>query len=200
MPASDLRLRNTTGILLINEFQKLFERAEADPSLNLYLVTKYRFNERDGTAEVFKLKQAVQATIRNYTALSAIGVIENQAFINYPENQKGKSLSVHALLLCWGTSNDISKHKKRAKGFKSSITKLPLHSQKVNILEGSVGRVGRYMMKPPYEGKAVNFEKLEKAWLFKVRKAYGVASSPAVVRVFRKATDGANPLRRSRRR
>ena len=51
--------------------------------------------------------------------------------------------------------------KKHAKGFKSSITKLPIHSVRVHQVEGSFGRLGRYMAKPPYEGKEVNFGKLK---------------------------------------
>lgn len=165
MPASDLRLRYAMGKFILREMKILFERWEADPSMQVYWITfvddRYMFNERGGTAEVFKLVQAVQAAIRNYTPLNAFGVIENQAIINYPEGQKGKMLSVHAHVLCWGKESDVKELMKRAKGFKSSITKLPIHIEKVHQLEGSMSRVSRYMPKPPYGGKEVNFEKLE---------------------------------------
>ncbi len=166
MPASDLRLRNAMGKYIIDEAEVLLKRWEADPSMHVHWLTflddRYMFNEREGTAEVYKLKQAVQAAIRNYTSLNAFGVIENQAIINYPERQKGKALSVHVHGICWGTQSDVAELKKRAKGFKSSITKLPIQSKKVHQLEGSVGRLARYMAKPPYQGKEVNFEQLEK--------------------------------------
>ena len=165
MPASDQPLRHKMGRLLIDELEALHKRCEGDPSLVLYWITfvgeKFMLNERGGTAEVFKLRQAVQAAIHNYTSYDAIGVIENQAIVNYPEGRKGKALSVHAHVLCWGTQDDCADLKARAKGFKSKITKLPIYSEKVHQRDGSVGRLARYMAKPPYEGKEVNFEKLE---------------------------------------
>ena len=166
MPASDLSLRQAFGEFLIDEVETLFKLIEADPSLAVVWMTfvgdRYMLNEREGEAKVNKVKQAVQATIRNYTSFNAIGIIENQAIVNYPKYQEGKTLSVHAHVLCWGTSADVSKLKKRAKGFKSSITRIPIHTQKVHRIEGSFGRLARYMVKPPFEGKEVNYEKLEK--------------------------------------
>jgi hypothetical protein len=176
MPSSDMKLRNKMVKLLIDELSGLLNRAEADPSLTLYWITfvgdRYMINERGGTAEVHKLKVAVQAAIRTYTSFHAIGVIENQAVVNYPKDQEGKSLSVHAHVLCWGTSDDAAELKKRAKGFKSSITKLPIHSKKVHLAEGSIGKLARYMSKPPYSGKEVDFGKLEEGsrCLFNARR------------------------------
>lgn len=52
MPASDLKLRNATGKLLLNELHELFERSEVDPSINLIWMTfvedRFMFNERGG--------------------------------------------------------------------------------------------------------------------------------------------------------
>lgn len=165
MPSSDLKLRKIMGNYLIDEVQKLYRKLKADPTLKAYHITfvgdRYMFNERGGTADVFKIRQAVQAALRNYTTFNAIGVIENQAIINYPQHQKGKMLSVHAHVICWGKKNDVAELKRRVKGFKSSITKLAIHSKKIHLTEGSIGKLTRYLVKPPSEGKEVNFAKLE---------------------------------------
>ncbi|WP_039018284.1 hypothetical protein [Halocynthiibacter namhaensis] len=128
MPSCDLKLRKETGNYLIDELQELREKLKADHKLKAYFITfvedRSMFNERGGTAEVFKHRQAVQAAIGNYTSFNAIGVIENQAIINYPRYQKGKMLSVHSHVICWGPKNDVPKLKKRAKRFKSSILQL----------------------------------------------------------------------------
>ena len=164
MPASDLKLRNKMGGFLIDEMAHLFELGDADPDLDFRWITivadKYMFNERSGTAEIYKCKQAVQAVLRNHTELDCIGVIETQPIINYPLDQEGKMFSVHAHVFCWGPTKQTAKLKRHAKRFKSSITKLPIHSSRVYHAEGSFGRLGRYMVKPPYEGKEVDYTKL----------------------------------------
>ena len=164
MPACDLKLRNKMGSFMIDEMEVLFNLWINDPDLDFQWISlvsdKYMFDEREGPAEIYKCKKAVQDVQRNNTEYNAIGIIETQAIINYPEGQKGKMFSVHAHVLCWGTKGQTAPLKRHSKRFKSSITKLPIHSSKVVHLEGSFGRLGRYMAKPPYEGKEVNYKKL----------------------------------------
>lgn len=176
MPACDLKLRNKMGNFLIDEMEVLFDLWADNPDLDFKWITfvgdKYMFNERDGVAEIYKCKKAVQDVIRNNTTYNAIGIIETQAIINYPEGQEGKMFSVHAHVLCWGPKGQTAGLKRHSKRFKSSITKLPIFSSKVIHLEGSFGRLGRYMAKPPYEGKEVNYDKLlaGQACLFPARR------------------------------
>lgn len=164
MPASDPFLRNKMGAFLIHESQVLLSRCQSDPSLKLFFVTfvgdKFMLNEHDGTAEVFKLRRAIQSAIRNYTSFDAIGIIENQPIVNYPKARPGKTMSLHAHVLCWGPEDETSSLKKRAKGFESAITTVPIHSERVHLREGSLSRLARYMAKPPSSGKEVNFEQL----------------------------------------
>jgi len=165
MPSSDLKLRKAMGKYWIDEIQELRKKLKADPKLKAYFITcvedRSMFNERGGTAEVFKHRQAVQAAIRDHTSFNMIGVIENQAIINYPRYSKGKMLSVHSHVICWGYKNDVAKLKKAAKRFKSSISKLPIHSVIIRKTEGSLGKLARYLVKPPSEGKEVNFVQYE---------------------------------------
>lgn len=164
MPACDLKLRHKMGDFLIDEMEMLFNLWADNPDLDFQWITfvadKFMFNEREGPAEIYRCKKAVQDVIRNNTDYNAIGIIETQAIINYPEGQEGKMFSVHAHVLCWGPKGQTAGLKRHSKRFKSSITKLPIHSSKVVHLEGSFGRIGRYMAKPPYEGKEVNHDKL----------------------------------------
>lgn len=165
MPACDLKLRHKMGAFLIDEMEMLFDLWADNPDLDFQWITfvadKHMFNEREGPAENYKCKKAVQDVLRDNTEYNAIGIIETQAIINYPEGQKGKMFSVHAHVLCWGPKGQTAGLKRHSKRFKSSITKLPIHSSKVVHLEGSFGRIGRYMAKPPYEGKEVNHDKLQ---------------------------------------
>lgn len=176
MPACDLKLRHKMGDFLIDEMEVLYNIWADNPDLDFQWITfvgdKFMFNERDGTAEIYRCKKAVQDVIRNNTEYNAIGVIETQAIINYPEGQEGKMFSVHAHVLCWGPKRQTADLKRRSLRFKSSITKLPIHSSKVVHLEGSFGRLGRYMAKPPCEGKEVNHDKLlaGQACLFPARR------------------------------
>lgn len=164
MPACDLKLRHKMGDFLIDEMEVLFNLWADNPDLDFQWITfvgdKFMFNEREGPAEIYKCKKAAQDVIRNNTDYNAIGIIETQAIINYPEGQEGKMFSVHAHVLCWGPKGQTAGLKRHSKRFKSSITKLPIHSSKVIHLAGSFGRLGRYMAKPPYEGKEVNHDKL----------------------------------------
>lgn len=176
MPACDLKLRYKMGDFLIDEMEVLFNLWADNPDLDFQWITfvgdKFMFNEREGPAEIYKCKKAVQDVIRNNTDYNAIGIIETQAIINYPEGQEGKMFSVHAHVLCWGPKGQTAGLKRRSKRFTSSITRLPIHSSKVVHLEGSFGRIGRYMVKPPYEGKEVNHDKLlaGQACLFPARR------------------------------
>ncbi len=96
--------------------------------------------------------------IRAYTSFNAIGVIEVHPIINYPKKQEGKSLSLHAHLICWGyDAKELRALKKRAKGFKCKITRLPIHSKKIDKIEGHISGAIRYLLKPHCKGKAVDY-------------------------------------------
>lgn len=164
MPASDLELRKKFGELTIDQLHQLHLRAKKDPLLKVYWITfvdeANMVNERRGTFQVFKFKQKVQSAIRNYTSMSALGVLEVQAMKNYPKDQKGKFFSLHAHVLCWGYDTcDPKALMDHAKGFKSNISDLPILSKTATVLEGSFSKLGRYMTKPPYLGKEVDYRK-----------------------------------------
>ncbi len=164
MPASDLKARNMMGRFLIDEMENLYELGVKNAALDFQWITivsdHLMLNEREGVAKIYACKKAVQDVLRNYTDYSALGVVETQPIINYPIDQRGKMFSVHAHVFCWGAKSQTAKLKRHSKRFKSSITKLPVHSLTAYHFEGSFGRLGRYMAKPPFEGKEVNFEKL----------------------------------------
>ena len=89
--------------------------------------------------------------------------IEVHPFVNYPFESKGKSISLHAHLICWGRdAKELKALKKRAKGFKSKITRLPIHSKKIDKIEGHVSGAIRYLLKPHCKGKAVDPRKFGK--------------------------------------
>lgn len=163
VPACDMRGRNKFGHFIIDEMQRLYDLGLENPDLDFQWITfvsdHLMFNQRDGTAEVYACKRATQDVLRTYTAYNALGIVETQPIINFPEGQKGKMFAVHTHVFCWGPKKQTAQLKRHSKRFKSSITKLPIHSQKARYLEGSFGRLGRYMIKPPFEGKEVNYEK-----------------------------------------
>lgn len=166
MPASDIKLRRFMGKRIIDEMHQLWQRAQYDSRLKVYLVTflddAFHMNERTGTAEPVKFMHKVQAVIRQYTNFNAFGVIENQALTNYPKGSDGKTLSIHAHVVCWGyNEDDHQKLLDHAKGFKSAITKKPIHFEGIQSTEGDFTTVGRYLAKPPSEGKVINYNKLE---------------------------------------
>jgi len=165
MPASDLKLRGVMGRRIIDEMHSLWLRANSDPRLKVYFITflddAYHINERNGVVETKRFMDKVQAVIRQYTSFNAFGVIENQAITNYPKGTSGKTLSVHAHVVCWGyDSDDHSRLVDRAKGFQTTLTEVPIHVQKIQMPEGDFTCVGRYLAKPPSEGKVVNYKKL----------------------------------------
>ncbi|EEW58126.1 hypothetical protein SCH4B_3080 [Ruegeria sp. TrichCH4B] len=164
VPASDLKARNKFGHFIIDEMLRLYDLWLENPDLDFQWITfvsdHFMFNERDGVAEIYACKKATQDVLRNYTTYNAFGIVEIQPIINFPEGQKGKMFAVHTHVFCWGPKKQTVQLKRHSKRFKSSITRLPIHSQKVRHLEGSFGRLGRYMIKPPFEGKEVNFKRL----------------------------------------
>ncbi|MDE4140957.1 hypothetical protein [Phaeobacter gallaeciensis] len=164
VPACDLKARNQFGHLVIGEMQRLYDMGLEHPDLDFQWITivsdHFMLNERGGVAEIYACKKATQDVLRNYTTYNALGVVEIQPIINFPKEQKGKMFAVHTHVFCWGAKGDTAQLKKRSKRFKSSITKLPIHSQTAYHYEGSFGRLGRYMIKPPFEGKEVDFERL----------------------------------------
>ncbi|NVO56038.1 hypothetical protein HW561_09590 [Rhodobacteraceae bacterium B1Z28] len=167
MPACDVYARYRLGRLLIDEFQKLLPKLIYDRNSKMFMVTivddKHHVNERGGTFEVSAFKEKVQSAIRTYTSFDAVGVIEVHPFVNYPFESKGKSISLHAHLICWGRdAKELKVLKKRAKGFKSKITRLPIHSKKIDKIEGHVSGAIRYLLKPHCKGKAVDPRKFGK--------------------------------------
>lgn len=165
MPASDLRLRGVMGRRLIDEIFQLWLRANGDPRLRVYLITflddTFLVNERGGEAEPKKCMDKVQAVIRQYTSFNAIGIIENQAMVNYPKGKVGKMLSIHAHVICWGYyPEDCQRLKAQAKGFRTALTKIPVHIAPIKTTEGDFTTVARYLAKPPSEGKNVIYKKL----------------------------------------
>ncbi len=163
VPASDMKARYKFGHFIIDEMQRLYDLGLKHPDLDFQWITfvsdHFMFNERDGTAEIYACKKATQDVLRNYTSYNAVGIVETQPIINFPQDQKGKMFAVHTHVFCWGPKGQTPDLKRHSKRFKSSITKLPIHTQAVYHYEGSFGRLGRYMIKPPFEGKEVNFER-----------------------------------------
>lgn len=161
---SDLKLRYNFGKLLIDLTSRLSRRANLDDEFKVYWGTfisdQYLLNERKTIVNVHKLQEKIQSVIRNNSDFDAIGIIENQAITNYPKGKIGKSLSIHGHVLLFG-GTDKENLLKRSKGFKTTLTKKPILINSTNIQEGSFTKLARYMAKPPYEGKRVDYNKLE---------------------------------------
>jgi hypothetical protein len=175
--SSDLRARFKCGRLLIDETYDLFQRASYDPRLKVFWITfvdqQSIHSIRTGNINAARLKDKVSNAIRVHTSLNAIAVVENQVMVNYPKGDTGEAMCIHGHALCWSyDQHDARKLQAHAKGFKSQITKLPVHWSSVYHEEGSYSRLARYMMKPPYEGKEVNYEELEsgKPCLYSARR------------------------------
>lgn len=165
MPSSDIRLRYETGKRIIDQWHELYLKSTFDTRLKVFGMTfvddGFMANERCGTAEVYRLREKVANALRSHTSLNAFCIVENQPIVNYPQDQKGKDFSIHVHGIGWGyDADDPKKLIACAKGFKSSITKLPIHLKPVRLFEGSVSKLARYSIKPPTWGKAVNFDLL----------------------------------------
>jgi len=166
MPTSDIKLRRFVGKRVIGEMDSLSQRAALDHRLSIYhgtfLDDEFMINERSGTAAPMRFMHKVQSAIRQYTSLNAFGFIENQALTNYPKGDNGKSLSIHAHAIIWGYDDgDPEQLVDHAKGFQTALTNQPIFIQKIGLTEGDFTTVGRYLAKPPTEGKVVDYTKLE---------------------------------------
>lgn len=167
MPACDVYARYKLGKLLINASKKLHRKAIFDPKLKMFMVTfvdeKHFVDARGGTFEVSAFKEKVQSAIRAYTTFHAVGVIEVHPFVNYPFESKGRSISLHAHVICWGhDTKEIRALEKRAKGFKSKITRIPVQAKKIKNIEGHISGAMRYLLKPHCKGKEVDSRKFGK--------------------------------------
>lgn len=165
MPSSDIRLLYERGKRIIDQWHELYLKTTFDTRLKVFSFTfvddGFMANERCGTAEVYRFREKVANAIRSHTSLNAFFVVENAPIVNYPQDQKGKVFSIHVHGIGWGyDADDPKKLITGAKGFKSSITKLPIHTKPVGLFEGSVSRLARYDAKPPTWGKEVNFDLL----------------------------------------
>lgn len=177
MPWSDIKVRLEFGKLLISSWARLHTRWKRKPGVFAYWVTfvdeAFLIDDHVGEALVYKLHQKIGNALRYHTKFDAIGIIENQAIINYPKDRTAKSLSLHAHVLCWGPNeDDVKQLVSNAKGFKSKITSKPIHYERVEMTEGSLSRLARYAVKPPLMGKEVNYECLAagKSCLFPAKR------------------------------
>lgn len=168
LPASDLRLRDQWGRHMIYELVKLRERMLNVKGVTAHLVTfvdeDFIFNERTGVANVTQLRRKIDNAFRYHAPkLNALVIIELQAMTNYPKGSVGKSLCLHAHAVCYGPNAEqqLDKLCANAKSFKAKLTSRPIYSNIIKNTESDFARVGRYLAKPPFEGKWVNYVKLK---------------------------------------
>ncbi|MBR2658228.1 MAG: hypothetical protein IKD58_17425 [Loktanella sp.] len=175
--ASDMKARYCLGKHMIEAIDELHHRKQSDDDLNVYLVTfvdeRFNVNIRDGVVEGYMLKDKVYNAIKSHTAMSALAFVENQVMVNYPKGSEGEVMCIHVHTVVWGyDQDDVKRLLTKTRGFKSNITKLPVHCVKMHPTEGSFSRVARYLAKPPYEGKEVDYRKYDegKPCLFPARR------------------------------
>lgn len=175
--ASDMKARYQLGKCTIQAIDDLYQRKQLDDDLNVYLVTfvdeRFNVNIRNGVVEGGKLKDKVYNAIKSHTDMSALLFVENQVMVNYPKGSEGEVMCTHVHAVMWGyDKEDVRRLLTKTRGFKSNITKLPVHCVKMHPTEGSFSRVARYLAKPPYEGKEVDYRKYDesKPSLFSARR------------------------------
>ena len=175
--ASDMKARYCLGKYTIQAIDELHHRKQSDDDLNVYFVTfvdeQHNVNIRNGVVEGGKQKAKVYNAIKSHTDMSALLFVENQVMVNYPKGSEGEVMCIHVHAVMWGyDEEDVRRLLTNTRGFKSNITKLPVHCVKMHPTEGSFSRVARYLAKPPCEGKEVDFRKYEegKPCLFPARR------------------------------
>jgi hypothetical protein len=172
-----MKARYRLGKYTIQAIDDLYQRKQLDNDLNVYLVTfvdeRFNVNIRNGVVEGGKLKDKVYNAIKSHTDMSALLFVENQVMVNYPKGSEGEVMCAHVHGVMWGyDKEDVQRLLTRTRGFRSNITKLPVHCVKMHPTEGSFSRVARYLAKPPYEGKEVDYRKYDegKPSLFSARR------------------------------
>lgn len=175
--ASDMKARYRLGKYTIQAIDDLYKRKQSDEDLKVYLVTfvdeRFNVNIRNGVVEGVKLKDKVYNAIKSHTDMSALAFVENQVMVNYPKGSEGEVMCTHVHAVMWGYGEeDVQRLLTKTRGFKSNITKLPVHCVTMHPTEGSFSRVARYLAKPPYEGKEVDYRKYDegKPCLFPARR------------------------------
>lgn len=172
--ASNLKLRLEACDILSDLFGKLRKESKPVVSRRFWfgsflgsLVTEYR-----PELDVAAFQAAVYKLIYQH-GLNAVYDIELQALTNYPQHGRGRSFLMNAHALLWTDDPEFDAKKAQAKMRKSTRLFSELGAPTVTLTErtldkGQLEYCGRYMLKPPVDGKRRDtHDEIPNRWVLK---------------------------------
>lgn len=157
--ASNLKLRVAASETLAALFGQLREDSLAIPGRRFCFGSFLGplVNERSPVLDVDAFRAAIYKVILG-ERLNAVFAIELQTLTNYPQRRQGISFLMNAHALLWtGDANfdavAAQQRMRRSKRLKSELGARTVRLTERSLDEGQLEYAGRYMLKPPVDGK-----------------------------------------------
>lgn len=157
---SDFPARLKASTFFIRKMHRHWKGDGGNPKRRYFFLTFIddmgNTSDRDPEVNVGALKRKVDKATRDMD-LDAVGAIEVQAILNYPQKGHGRTLMFHAHAIGWTDKRfdhkAAAKRLNKKRSWNNAFGAKPIVIQPVTDLPGNIERLSHYILKVPHDVK-----------------------------------------------